>query len=89
MIVLISAVAVECSGGQVASSATSTLPRPRLRSLLRLRVLLEWFMFRLERILIRFDKAVLLMARATIRLLERADPEEASSLSKALSREDG
>jgi hypothetical protein len=37
----------------------------------------------------RFDKAVQLMALATIRLLERADPEEASSLSKALYREDG
>ncbi|GEM_PF-1675086 len=52
-------------------------------------LLLAWFMFRLERILSRFDKAVQLMARATIRLLERADPEEASSLSKALYREDG
>jgi len=52
-------------------------------------LLLAWFMFRLERILNRFDKAVQLMARATIRLLERADPEAASSLSKALYREDG
>lgn len=33
-------------------------------------VILLWFMFRLERILVRFDKTVFLMARATLRLLE-------------------
>ena len=52
-------------------------------------IVLLWFMFRLERILNRFDKTVQLMARATIRLLERHDPEMASSLSKALSRANG
>ena len=52
-------------------------------------IVLLWFMFRLERILSRFDKTVQLMARATIRLLERHDPETASSLSKALSRANG
>ena len=52
-------------------------------------VLLVWFMFRLERILSRFDKTVQLVARAVIRLLERADPEEASALSKALHRVNG
>ena len=51
--------------------------------------LLLWFMFRLERILNRFDKTVELVARAIIRLLERTDPEEASELSKALYRTDG
>ena len=40
-------------------------------------VLLVWLMFRLERILTRFDRTVQLVARAIIRLLERADPEEA------------
>ncbi len=49
-------------------------------------VLLVWFMFRLERILSRFDTTVQLAARAVIRLLERADPDEASALSKALYR---
>jgi hypothetical protein len=52
-------------------------------------VLLVWFMFRLERILGRFDKTVQLVARATIRQLERTDPEEASTLSKALYRANG
>ena len=52
-------------------------------------VLLVWFMFRLERILSRFDKTVQLVARAVIRLLERTDPEEASALSKALYRANG
>ena len=52
-------------------------------------VLLVWFMFRLERILTRFDKTVQLAARAVIRLLERTDPEEASELSKALHRANG
>lgn len=51
--------------------------------------LLVWFMFRLERILNRFDKTVELVARAIIRLLERTDPEEASELSKALHRANG
>ena len=52
-------------------------------------LLLVWFMFRLERILRRFDKTVQLVARAIIRLLERTDPEEASALSKALYRANG
>ena len=51
-------------------------------------MLLVWFMFRLERILNRFDKTVQLVARAIIRLLEREDPETASDLSKALYRGD-
>ena len=51
--------------------------------------MLLWFMFRLERILNRFERSVQLMARAVIRLLERRDPEEASSLSKALSKTSG
>ena len=51
--------------------------------------LLVWFMFRLERVLNRFDKTVELVARAIIQLLERTDPEEASELSKALHRADG
>ena len=46
-------------------------------------------MFRLERILNRFDKTVALMARAIIRLLEREDPEVACDLSKALFRTNG
>ena len=36
-------------------------------------IMLLWFMFRLERILNRFEKSVQLMARAIIRLLERRD----------------
>ena len=52
-------------------------------------ILLLWFMFRLERILSRFDKTVQLMTRAIIRLLEREDPDLASDLSKALSRANG
>ena len=51
-------------------------------------VLLVWFMFRLERILTRFDKTVQLVARAMIRLLEHEDPETASELSKSLYRAD-
>lgn len=51
--------------------------------------MLLWFMFRLERILVRFERSVQLMARAVIRLLERRDPEEASRLSKALSKTNG
>lgn len=52
-------------------------------------VILVWFMLRLERILTRFDKSVQLMTRAIIRLLERHDPEIASSLSKSLSDANG
>ena len=52
-------------------------------------VMLLWFMFRLERILVRFEKSVQLMARAVIRLLERHDPQAASNLSKALSKTNG
>ena len=47
-------------------------------------ILLAWFMFRLERILDRFDRTVQLMARALIRLLEREDSELASRLSRSL-----
>ena len=52
-------------------------------------VLLVWFMFRLERILGRFDKTVQLVARAIIRLLERTNPDEAAALSEALYRVNG
>ena len=52
-------------------------------------IMLLWFMFRLERILNRFEKSVQLMARAIIRLLERHDPEAASALSKSLSKSNG
>lgn len=52
-------------------------------------IILLWFMFRLERILNRFDKSVQLMTRAIIRLLEREDADLASSLSKALSQANG
>lgn len=52
-------------------------------------VLLVWFMFRLERLLNRFDKTVQLAARAVIRLLEREDPDGATALSKALHRANG
>ena len=37
-------------------------------------VLLMWFMFRLERMLVRLDKTLQLMARATFRMLDRRDP---------------
>ena len=47
-------------------------------------VILLWFMFRLERILVRFDKTVFLMARATLRLLEQRDSDMAIDLSKEL-----
>lgn len=52
-------------------------------------VILLWFMFRIERILTRFDKTVQLMARATLRLLERRDSEMATQLSKDLYRISG
>ncbi len=52
-------------------------------------ILLAWFMFRLERILDRFDRNVQLMARALIRLLEREDSELASRLSRSLSKVNG
>ena len=52
-------------------------------------ILLVWFMFRLERMLLRFDRTVQLVARAMIRLLERTDPDEASAMSKALHGVDG
>ncbi len=52
-------------------------------------ILLAWFMFRLERILDRFDRTVQLMARALIRLLEREDSELASRLSRSLSDVNG
>ena len=47
---------------------------------------LLWFMFRLERILNRFERSLQLMARAVIRLLERRDREEASNLSNGSNR---
>ena len=52
-------------------------------------VLLLWFMFRLERLLNRFDKTVQLVASAVIRLLEREYPEMASALSKSISHTNG
>ena len=52
-------------------------------------VLLMWFMFRLERMLVRFEKTLHLMARATLRMLDRRDPETASDLSKELYRVSG
>ena len=52
-------------------------------------VMLAWFMFRLERILSRFDRTVNLMARALIRLLERHDSKAAADLSNELLRVNG
>ena len=52
-------------------------------------VLLMWFMFRLERMLVRFEKTLNLMARATLRMLDRRDPEVATELSKELYRVSG
>ena len=52
-------------------------------------VMLAWFMFRLERILIRSDKTVNLMARALIRLLERHDAKAANDLSNELQQVNG
>ncbi len=52
-------------------------------------VILLWFMFRLERILVRFDKTVFLMARATLCLLEQRDSDMAIDLSKELHRVNG
>ena len=43
-----------------------------------------WFMFRLERMLVRLDKTLQLMARATFRMLDRRDPMTATDLSKEL-----
>ena len=52
-------------------------------------VLLMWFMFRLERMLVRFEKTLNLMARATLRVLDRRDPNTATELSKELYRVSG
>ena len=52
-------------------------------------VLLMWFMFRLERMLARLDKTIFLMARATLRMLDRQDAEMAKDLSKELYRVSG
>ncbi len=52
-------------------------------------VLLMWFMFRLERMLVRLDKTLQLMARATLRMLDRRDPSTATELSKELYRVTG
>lgn len=52
-------------------------------------ILLLWFMFRLERMLMRLDKTLQLMARATLRMLDRRDPETATDLSKELYRVSG
>lgn len=52
-------------------------------------VLLMWFMFRLERLLVRLDKTLHLMARATLRMLDRRDPNTATELSKELYRVTG
>lgn len=47
-------------------------------------VVLAWFMWRMERLLRRFTRAVNLMAIAIIRQLEKDDPSAASELSKQL-----
>ena len=52
-------------------------------------VLLMWFMFRLERMLVRLDKTLQLMACATFRMLDRRDPMTATDLSKELYRVSG
>ena len=52
-------------------------------------VLLMWFMFRLERLLTRLDKTIFLMARATLRMLDRQDADMAKDLSKELYRVSG
>ena len=52
-------------------------------------VLLMWFMFRLERMLVRLDKTLQLMARATLRMLDRSDTKSATDLSKELYRVSG
>ena len=52
-------------------------------------VLLMWFMFRLERLLTRLDKTIYLMARATLRMLDRQDADMATDLSKELYRVSG
>ena len=52
-------------------------------------VLLMWFMFRLERLLVRLDKTLHLMARATLRMLDRQDADMATDLSKELYRVSG
>ena len=52
-------------------------------------VLLMWFMFRLERLLTRLDKTIYLMARATLRMLDRQDADMAKDLSKELYRVSG
>ena len=52
-------------------------------------VLLMWFMFRLERLLVRLDKTLHLMARATLRMLDRQDADMAKDLSKELYRVSG
>ena len=52
-------------------------------------VLLMWFMFRLERMLVRLDKTLHLMARATLRMLDRSDSKTATELSKELYRVSG
>ena len=52
-------------------------------------ILLLWFMFRLERMLVRFEKTMHLMARATLRMLDRSDRESATDLSKELYRVTG
>ncbi len=51
-------------------------------------IMLLWFMFRLERLLNRFDRTVQLVARAVIRLLEREHSNMASTLSKSISHTD-
>lgn len=52
-------------------------------------ILLLWFMFRLERMLVRLEKTMHLMARATLRMLDRSDRESATYLSKELYRVTG
>ena len=52
-------------------------------------ILLLWFMFRLERMLVRLEKTMHLMARATLRMLDRSDRDSATDLSKELYRVTG
>lgn len=54
-----------------------------------LMVVLLWFMFRLERILGRFDKHIQLIGRAMLRQLERDNPKAAEELSKDIYRVNG
>ncbi len=47
-------------------------------------LVLLWFMFRMEKVLRRFEKTINLIARTMLRQLETHNPTEASRLSKEL-----